>query len=222
MLPARRVDQNPEAPLYPWSWPTRPWARLHLDYAGPVEGKMVLVMIDAHSKWIEAVHTTTATSAAVIEVCRERFARFGLSETVVTDNGSCFVSSKFETFLKVNGIRHVTTAPYYPASNRLAERTVQIVKAGLMRNQEGTFRSRLSKTLATHRLTPHATTGTIPCELLFKRCIRTRLDFLRPNTADKLERQQAQQKESHDKQSKLRRLSEGSTVWFRNMPSGEK
>jgi len=29
-----------------------------MDYAGPVEGKMVLVMVDAHSKWIEAVHTT--------------------------------------------------------------------------------------------------------------------------------------------------------------------
>jgi len=178
VLPARRVDQNPQKP--PWSWPTRPWARLHLDYAGPMEGRMVLVTIDAHSKWIEAVHTTTATSAAVIEVCRERFAQFGLSETVVTDNGSCFVSSEFEAFLKVNGIRHVTTAPYYTASNRLAERAVQIAKAGLKRNLEGTFRSRLRKTLATHILTPHATTGTIPCELLFGRLIRTRLDFLRP------------------------------------------
>lgn len=151
--------EPPEAPLYPWSWPTRPWARLHLDYAGPVEGKIVLVMIDAHSKWIEAVHTTTATSAAVIEVCRERFAQFGLPETVVTVNGSCFVSSEFEAFLKVNGIRHVTTSLYYPACNGLA---VQIVKVGLKRNQEGTFRSRLRKTLAIHRLTPHATTVTTP------------------------------------------------------------
>ena len=41
-------------PLKPWNWPTRPWAKLHLDYAGPFEGKMVLVQIDAHSKWIEA------------------------------------------------------------------------------------------------------------------------------------------------------------------------
>ena len=214
--------EPPEAPLHSWSWPTRPWAQLHLDYAGPVEGKMVLVMIDAHSKWIEAVPTTTATSAAVIEVCRERFAQFGLPETVVTDNGSCFVSSEFEAFLKRNGIQHVTTAPYHPASNRLAERAVQIVKAGLKRNQEGTFRSRLSNTLASHRLTPHATTGKTPCELLLGRRIRTRLDFLRPNTADKVEKQQAQQKKSHDKQSKLRKFSEGSTVWVRNMPSGEK
>ena len=59
-LPCQQTrSQPPEAPLHPWSWP---WARLHLDYAGPVEGKMVLVMIDAHSKWIEAIHTSTATS----------------------------------------------------------------------------------------------------------------------------------------------------------------
>ena len=35
------------APLQPWTWPIRPWARLHLDYAGPIEGKII---IDAHSK----------------------------------------------------------------------------------------------------------------------------------------------------------------------------
>ena len=32
-------QSTPQAdPLHPWSWPTRPWARLHLDYAGPLNG----------------------------------------------------------------------------------------------------------------------------------------------------------------------------------------
>ncbi len=34
------------APLHPWSWPTRPWARLYLGYAGPVQGKMILTHPD--------------------------------------------------------------------------------------------------------------------------------------------------------------------------------
>ena len=44
----------PEAPLHPWEWPHKPWLRLHLDYAGPFLGKMFLIVMDAHSKWMEA------------------------------------------------------------------------------------------------------------------------------------------------------------------------
>ena len=38
--------------LHPWDWPEKPWSRLHLDYAGPLQGKMFLVIINAHSKWM--------------------------------------------------------------------------------------------------------------------------------------------------------------------------
>ena len=33
------------APLHPWQWPTRPWSRLHIDFAGPIDSKMYLVVI---------------------------------------------------------------------------------------------------------------------------------------------------------------------------------
>jgi len=67
-----------------------------------------LILIDAHSKSIEAVHTKTATSVAVIEELRTVFATFGLPEVIVTDNGKCFTSSEFKSFLKSNGIEHLT------------------------------------------------------------------------------------------------------------------
>lgn len=41
------------APLHPWLWPTSPWRRLHLDFAGPICNTMFLVAVDAHSKWPE-------------------------------------------------------------------------------------------------------------------------------------------------------------------------
>ncbi|XP_045459565.1 uncharacterized protein K02A2.6-like [Melitaea cinxia] len=44
----------PPAPLHSWPWPVEPWSRLHLDYLGPFNNKYYLVIIDAHSKWIEA------------------------------------------------------------------------------------------------------------------------------------------------------------------------
>ena len=120
----------PVAPLQPWKWPTLPWTRLHLDYAGPLEGKMYLVLIDAHSKWMEAFCTPSATSSVTIELLQPVFAQFGLPKIIVTDNGRCFVSEEFETFLKRNGIKHLTSAPYHPSTNGLAERAVQILKKG--------------------------------------------------------------------------------------------
>ena len=212
----------PVAPLQPWSWPTSPWTRLHLDYAGPFEGKMILVLIDAHSKWIEAIHTSAATSTIVIEELREKFAQFGIPQTIVTDNGSCFTSAEFESFLHSNGIHHLTTAPYHPASNGLAERAVQIIKKGLKKNKNGTFRTRLSRTLFSYRLTPQTTTSVSPAELLLKRRPRSKLDLLRPDLARRVEKQQRSQKKQHDSHSKQREFADGTKVWVRNMQRGNK
>ena len=40
-----------KAPLHPWSWPAAPWERIHVDFAGPIMGKMLLVIVHSYSKW---------------------------------------------------------------------------------------------------------------------------------------------------------------------------
>ena len=105
----------PPVPLHPWTWPEKPWSRIHIDYAGPMEGKMFLLMMDAHSKWMEVHSTNSATSTATIELLRKSFATLGLPEVVVSDNATAFTSSEFVEFLKRNGIRHVRTPPYHPS-----------------------------------------------------------------------------------------------------------
>ena len=212
----------PVAPLHPWSWPTRPWARLHLDFAGPVKGKMFLILIDAHSKWIEVFHTPNATSSAVIEELRTVSAKFGLPETIVTDNGSCFTSEEFEQFLKKNGITHLTSAPYHPSSNGLAERAVQIVKKGLKKITEGTLEARLAKILMSYWLTPQSTTGISPAELLLGRRPQSRLDLLKPHSAERVERNQQKQKEHHDIKARSRNLNVGENVFVRNYHRGSR
>ena len=129
----------PTAPLNPWNWPSRQWARLHIDYAGPFEGRYLLILIDAHSKWIDAFPAASPSSSVTIDLLRSVFAQFGLPETIVSDNGSCFVSEEFQQFLKSNGVKQVNSAPYHPSSNRLAERAVQIVKKGLKKTTDGTI-----------------------------------------------------------------------------------
>ena len=92
---------------------------------------MFLVVVDAHSKWPEVIPVSSTTSSSTIEVLRDLFARFGIPEQIVSDNGTQFVSEEFQAFIKSNGIRHITSAPYHPATNRLAERAVQTFKQAL-------------------------------------------------------------------------------------------
>ena len=156
----------PKAPLHPWEWPNKPWSRLHIDFAGPVQGHMLLVIIDAHSKWIEAFAVRSATTTVVMQCLRTVFARFGLPDTVVSDNGTCFVSAEFRQFLEKNGIRHTTSAPYHPASNGLAERAVQIVKQGLKKMTQRNLIDRLSRLLFSFQSTRLSKIDSKPIETL--------------------------------------------------------
>lgn len=61
---------TPSATVHPLEWPQRPWQRVHVDFAGPVQGSMFLVMVDAFSKWQEVIPMTTTTTSKTIEVCR--------------------------------------------------------------------------------------------------------------------------------------------------------
>ena len=134
--PCAMLQKSPSpVPLHPWEWPNRPWTRIHVDHAGPFMGKMFLVLIDAHSKWMEVQPVCSATSSNTISALRTIFATFGLPEILVSDNGSVFTSEEFRVFIKRNGIRHLTSAPYHPATNGLAERAVQIFKRALKKKQ---------------------------------------------------------------------------------------
>ena len=212
----------PLAPLNPWNWPSRPWARLHLDYAEPFQDRNFLTVIDAHSKWIEAFPATSSSTSVTIELLRPLFAQFGLPETIVTDNGSCFISADFQHFLTMNGIKHITSSPYHPSTNGLAERAVQIVKKGLKKVTEGSIRSRIAKVLLAYRTTPHSTTGSTPASLLFGRNPHTRLDLLKPNTAEQIESKQLTQKKSHDNSVKSRLFSDNQPVLACNFGRGHK
>ena len=85
--------REPETLLYSWCAPAEPWARIHIDYAGPFDGKFWLVVIDAFSKWLEVKPQMSTTSTSTIKSLREMFCRFGLPKTIVSDNGPQFCSN---------------------------------------------------------------------------------------------------------------------------------
>lgn len=92
-----------------------------MDHTGPVERKLILVVIDAHSKWVEAVPVPSTSSAATIKVLRNHYAIHGIPELIVLDNGTSFTGNEFKELETRNGIRHHTTSPYHIATNGLAE-----------------------------------------------------------------------------------------------------
>ena len=205
----------PKAPLHPWEWPTKPWVRLHVDFAGPFLGKTLMVIVDAHSKWLEASIVSSPSAEQAIRVLRHVFSTHGLPEVLVSDNGSAFTSAQFQTFVKLNGFRHVKSAPYHPASNGLAERAVQTVKEALKKTT-GDLETRLARFLFQYRLTPHSTTGQPPAELLMGRRPRSHLDFLFPSVAQRVQQSQERQKTNHDQHVQSRTFQVGDEVYVVN------
>lgn len=60
----------PKAYLHPWSWPTRAWSRIHIDFIGPFMEKMYLVIVDGFSKWPEVWEMNTTTTSKTISVLK--------------------------------------------------------------------------------------------------------------------------------------------------------
>ncbi|KAL5477033.1 hypothetical protein EMCRGX_G023772 [Ephydatia muelleri] len=205
----------PKSPLHPWEWPTKPWSRIHVDFCGPFLGKIIFVMVDAHSKWLEAAVVSSTSSQQAIRVLRQVFSCHGLPEVLVSDNGTAFTSTEFQTFVQRNGCRHIRSAPYHPATNGLAERAVQTVKNAL-RKTAGDIDTCLSRFLFQYRLTPHSTTGRSPAELLLGRKPRSHLDFIFPSVEHHVTKNQERQKENHDVHTRQRSFQVGEEVYVLN------
>ncbi|KAL6457444.1 hypothetical protein MHYP_G00344070 [Metynnis hypsauchen] len=182
------------SPLHPWTWPGSPWQRIHVDFAGPFQGHMFMVVVDAHSKWPEVHLMSSTTASKTIQVLRGLFSRYGLPEVLVSDNGPQFTSSEFETFMKSNGVKHIRSAPFHPSTNGLAERFVQTFKHSLKRSTgTASIQHRLDAFLLMYRNTPHSTTKETPSMLFMRRKLRSRLDLLKPNVASEVEKVQEAQ-----------------------------
>ncbi|UYV69861.1 K02A2.6-like [Cordylochernes scorpioides] len=206
----------PPSTISEWTWPEKPWHRLHLDLAGPFMGRMFMVLVDAHTKWLEIVIIKDITSRTIIGHLREIFARFGLPELLVTDNGRQFDSSEFEEFTKINGIRHTKTSPYNPSTNGLAERYVREFKNSLRKNQgKDSIEINLQRFLFTHRPFPQTVLKESLAELLMKRSLRSRFSNLIPKMAKVGE-------VYHDAMRKQEHFAVGSDVYFRSFANGPK
>ncbi|KRZ48256.1 Uncharacterized protein T02_15229 [Trichinella nativa] len=127
----------PKAPVHSWETPNNPWSRLHIDFAGPFQGKTFLIVVDTFSKWLEVIP---------------------ISEMSTRTN--CPVSSGIKRTSREDGPHD---------------------KEALRKMVHGSWKQRLANFLFLQRVSPCATTGKSPTELLMKRRLRTVLDCIHPD-----------------------------------------
>ncbi|XP_034023466.1 uncharacterized protein K02A2.6-like [Thalassophryne amazonica] len=167
----KRTQQK--EPLISTPLPDCPWKRIAMDLC-EYNHQNYLVVSDYYSRFVEILHMPSTTSTHAIRKLKAVFARFGIPDEVVTDNGSQFSSAEFQEFAKQFDFRHCTSSPHHPQGNGHAERAVQTAKK-ILKQADPVL------ALMIYRSTPCSSTGFSPAELLMGRKIRTTLPTLEKN-----------------------------------------
>ena len=95
------------------------------------------------------------------------FARYGVPDVLISDNGPQFASVEFESFARKWGFEHVTSSPHYPQSNGKAENAVKTVKRLFSKCKENSRSEFMA--LLDWRNTPTEGLGSSPAQRFFGR-----------------------------------------------------
>ena len=138
----------------------KPAAQWALDITGPFwNNRYLVVAMDSYSSFPEILDTKETTTNIIIEWLSDLFARYGLPQGILTDNGPQFVSSAFQNFLKEADIHHYTSAVYNPQENGQVEAFNKFLKHGIQafHSTNQSWKCGLRQLLAAYRATPPST-----------------------------------------------------------------
>ena len=222
---SERRKSNTKEPMNPHEIPERPWQKVATDLF-TWDKKDYIVTVDYYSRYFEVDQIFSTTSAAIIRKLSAHFARHGIPETLISDNGPQYSSDEFSNFAKQWDFNHKTSTPKYAQSNGLAEKTVQTLK-NIMDKAKADKKNPLISILE-YRNTPVDGLAS-PAQLLMGRELRSILPVtasrLRPQiikpevVISRREQRQLTQKEYYDRSSRpLAPLSVGDDVYVQLTP----
>ena len=119
--------KQPEQPLQMHQVPERPWQKVGSDIFS-IKGRNYLVTVDYYSQFIELDYLPETNSATVIAKLKHHFARHGIPDVVVSDNGPQYASSVIQCFMRHWNFHHKRIAPGNSRANGQAESAVKIIK----------------------------------------------------------------------------------------------
>nr|XP_050051358.2 uncharacterized protein K02A2.6-like [Dermacentor andersoni] len=185
-------------PLLSHDVPTLSWESVGVDLFH-YGGREFAVMVDFYSFFFEVRELRHTTSNALKTWCAQVFSVHGLPQKLYSDNGPPFSSSDFKDFLRKLDVVHVTSSPYHPRSNGMAERAVQEAKKLL---KKCSFRTPdFEIALLEWRNTPRDPVLKSPVQRLMGRQTRTLL----PVPTIHLEPEAIPSKQVHDRLQTIRR-----------------
>jgi transposase InsO family protein len=167
-----------------------------LDLVGPLQKAPggfthLLVAIDKFSKWIEVRPLTSIGSEQAVAFFTNIIHRFGVPNSIITDNGTQFTGKKFLDFCEGHHIRVDWAAAAHPMKNGQVERANGMILQGLktrIYNDLNKFGKRWIKELPSVvwslRTTPSQATGFSPFFLVYgaEAILPTDLEYGSPRT----------------------------------------
>jgi hypothetical protein len=155
-------------------WPFRGW---RLNFTGQIHPssskghRFMLLATDYFTKWIEVVPLKNMTHKEVIEfITKHIIHRFGIPQTLTTDQTTSFVSSQVREFIESYKIRLLNSSPYYAQANGQAESSnkplIKLIKKKIEDNPRR-WHEVLSEALWAHRISRHGATKVTPFELIY-------------------------------------------------------
>ena len=133
--------------------------------------KFVLVATDYFTKWVEAIPLKVTSSANMIEFIKEHIIyRFGIPQSITTNQGKMFTSKEFEDFATSTGFKLINSSPYYAQANGQAEASNQILIKLIKKKINDNLRkwhTILNETLWSYRMAYHESTKCSPYELVY-------------------------------------------------------
>lgn len=164
-----------------------------------------LLLVDSYSGFFDFRQLRQTSSREVIEHLKSWFATHGIPLKLESDNGPQYASQEFRRFAKEWCFDHVTSSPYYPKSNGLAERFVQTAKNLLRKCEIDNTDVKLA--LLTYRNTPRNNCLDSPSQRLMSRTTRslipTHVNNFKPRIVDNVHEElkdlRNKQKQYHDR-----------------------
>lgn len=172
---------DPPIPIGPKEIPYIPWQAIHVDFKVKLPNeKNLFAVCDIFTRYIEYEVMTEMTTDKTIKALVQMFTRWGVPETIQSDNGPQFISREWKNFCKEYGINHVTAPPYWPQANGQIERQNQTfgkrVQAALQDGED--WELALAKYILAYHNLPHPITKAKPSERMLGRTTREKLNGL--------------------------------------------